>query len=329
MEKVSIIVAIYKSEKFLKKLIESIINQSWKNLEIILVEDGSPDDSGKICDEYACKDERIQVIHKENGGACEARNTGMEQATGEYVLIVDGDDWLELDYVEYLMNLIHKTGAEMAMTDAVFTTRDRVQVKNDSCEILTPEEAFCKMIYPYVPVGPWNKIYKMELLKKNNITFSRPWSGEGLHFSVTAAQYANAVAMGHKKIYNYRLNNLNSGMTHYNIVMGINAYENIRYIGETRLIKTKKTQYAVNWHTWANYNLLLFLIIATDSKIDNIERYKDCIKNIRLRLLSVLIHSEVTLKVKLKILIQGCFPVAWAKRSLKKQNKALKADKME
>lgn len=329
MEKVSAIVAIYKSEKFLPKLVESLINQTWNNMEILLVDDGSPDNSGEICDRYAAQDARIKVIHKSNGGACEARNVGMKQATGEYILIIDGDDWLELDYVEYLMSLAHKTGAEMAMTDKIFTTRERVQIEHDSIEIWTPEEAFCGIIYPRFPIGPWNKIYKTELLRKNNITFSRPWSGEGLYFSVMAAQCANYVAVGHRKIYNYRLNNTNSGLTHYNIVMGTNALENIKYIGKSRVIKTLRTEHAVNWHIWKNYGYILFLIIATDSMKENEALYYDCIKNIRLLLMGVLVHSELGSKAKLKMFIQGMFPVWWAKRDLKKQKIALKTDTME
>ena len=122
MEKVSLIVAIYKSEKFLPKLLDSIVSQTWQNLEILLMDDGSPDNSGLICDQYASKDSRIHVVHRKNGGACEARNDGLSRATGDYILVIDGDDWLEPDYVEYLMNLIHKTGADMAMTDSIFTT---------------------------------------------------------------------------------------------------------------------------------------------------------------------------------------------------------------
>lgn len=199
MEKVTAIVAIYKSEKFLPKLLDSIINQTWKNLEILLVDDGSPDNSGLICDKYAKKDKRIRVIHKENGGACEARNVGLTEATGEYILIIDGDDWLEKDYVEYLMNLIHETGSEMAMTDKIFTTRDRNQTEQDRIETWTPEEAFCSIIYPKIPIGPWNKIYKTSLLKDNHIDFNRPWSGEGLYFSAMAASCSNRVGVGHKK----------------------------------------------------------------------------------------------------------------------------------
>lgn len=329
MEKVSAIVAIYKSEKFLPKLLDSIIAQTWKNLEILLIDDGSPDNSGIICDEYAKKDNRIRVIHKKNGGACEARNVGLAEATGEYILVIDGDDWLEKDYVEYLMNLIHKTGSEMAMTDQIFTTRDRKQTEQDTIETWTSEKAFCNIIYPKIPIGPWNKIYKTTLLRDNHIDFNRPWSGEGLYFSAMAAQRSNCVGVGHKKIYNYRLNNANSGLTHYNIVMGTNALENIKFIKDHRIICTKRTEYACNWHIWKNYGYTLFLIIATDSIPENEKLYKECIYNMRKRLPDVLIHSELGIKTKLRMFLQGVLPVWWAKKDLEKQQKAFKSDTMQ
>lgn len=329
MEKVSMIVAIYKSERFLPKLLDSIINQTWKNLEVLLIDDGSPDNSGTICDRYAERDERIRVVHKKNGGACEARNVGLQEATGEYILVIDGDDWLEEDYVEYLMNLIHVTNSEMAMTDQIFTTRDRTQIKNDKIEIWTPEEAFCNIIYPKIPIGPWNKIYKTSLLRNNNIDFNRPWSGEGLYFSSMAAQYSNRVGIGHKKIYNYRLNNANSGLTHYNIIMGTNALENIKYIKEHRLFETNRTKYACDWHIWKNYGYTLFLIVATNSIPENNSLYKECIHNIRTMLPGVLLHSELGVKTKIKMLLQGLAPVRWAKKDLNSQKMALEADTMD
>ena len=221
MKKVSIIVAIYKSEKFLDKLIDSIIKQSYKNIEIILVDDGSPDNSGSICDYYATRDERIRVIHKKNGGTCDARNTGLASATGDYIIIVDGDDWLAYDCVEYLMHLINETGSDMAFSDKVFTTRDQVQTKNDYIETWSPEDATAAILYPHMAIGPWNKIYSTELLRKNNITFSVPWFGEGLYFASTAAQHSNQVGVGHRKVYHYRLNNANSGLTNYIFNNGI------------------------------------------------------------------------------------------------------------
>lgn len=329
MEKVSAIVAIYKSEKFLRKLIESIIEQTWDNLEIILVDDGSPDNSGKICDEYAKIDDRIIAIHKNNGGACEARNTGLEIATGDYVVIIDGDDWLELDFIEYLMKLIHLNNSEMALTDKIFTTRDRLQTQDDRLEVWSSEDAATAILYPKMEVGPWNKIYKRSLLRDNNITFSRPWSGEGLHFASTAAQYANHVGVGHRKIYNYRLNNANSGLTNYNVQMGINALENIYYIKDHLRIKTKKIINAVDYHIWRNYCFLFNLIIATDSKEKYLKEYKECKKKIRLLLPSALLRAEIDIRSKLYMIANAMFPVYVSKKGIRKKKIELERDDME
>lgn len=113
--KVSVIVPVYKVEPYLRKCLDSITGQTYRNLEIILVDDGSPDNCGAICDEFAKKDERIKVIHKENGGVSSARNAGLSIATGEWVGWVDGDDWIELDMYEYLLEKTEKYGADIAV----------------------------------------------------------------------------------------------------------------------------------------------------------------------------------------------------------------------
>lgn len=327
--KVSVVVAIYKSEKFLDKLITSIIRQTHKNLEIILVNDGSPDNSGEICDRYAKEDERIIVIHKQNGGTCEARNVGIARATGEYLVVIDGDDWLEDDYVEYLLKMAVDTGSDMAMSDKIFTTRNRQQTENDYQEVWSAEKAATAIIYPYIPIGPWSKIYKMSMLKENNITFSVAWSGEGLHYTVMAAQHSNQVAIGHRKIYNYRLNNTESGLTNYNVQIGINALQNIKIIGDTLVINTPKLRNAVKWHIWKNYNYLLFLIVATNSKEKYAKEYKECLIKIRTLLPGALIKSELGIKDKVRMIFKGCFPITAARRELDKSKKALIADVME
>ena len=97
---ISVIIPVYKVEKYLSKCVESIINQTYKNLEIILVNDGSPDNCGEICDEYAKKDSRIKVIHKENGGLSDARNAGIEIASGQYIAFVDSDDYIASNMYE-------------------------------------------------------------------------------------------------------------------------------------------------------------------------------------------------------------------------------------
>ena len=108
-ELVSIIVPVYNVEKYIKKCVDSLITQTYSNLEIILVNDGSPDNSGKICDEYAQSDSRIKVIHKANGGLSDARNTGIDIAEGQYIFFLDSDDWIDCQCIEKLHNLI-KTG---------------------------------------------------------------------------------------------------------------------------------------------------------------------------------------------------------------------------
>ena len=111
---VSIIVPIYKVEPYLRRCLDSIVNQTYTNLEIILVDDGSPDGCPQICDEYAAKDNRRVVIHKENGGLSDARNAGLDSCKGEYVSFVDSDDWVDEKYIEILLNLATKENADVA-----------------------------------------------------------------------------------------------------------------------------------------------------------------------------------------------------------------------
>lgn len=327
--KVSLIVAIYKSEKFLDKLITSIINQTYKNLEIILVDDGSPDNSGIICDKYAKQDDRIKVIHKENGGTCDARNKGIEAVTGEYFFIIDGDDWLEPDFVDYLLGIALKTESEFAFSDKIFTTMDREQTKEDKIEIWTPEEATAAIIYPHMEIGPWNKIYKTSMIKENNISFSVPWSGEGLYFAVMAAQHSTRVGVGHRKVYNYRLNNEGSGLTNYNVQLGFNALDNIKFIGESLVNKTPRLEKAVNWHIWKNNYFLLSLIIATDNVNKYKKEYYNCIHYIRKKLPAVLIQSEVSIYEKCRMIYIAMNPVRYAKKSIERRRISLANDNYE
>lgn len=108
---ISVIVPIYNVEKYLARCVDSIVNQTYKDFELILVDDGSPDNSGKICDEYAKKDSRIKVVHKKNGGLSDARNAGMAVATGEYISFIDSDDYVSDDFFECLLDVMNKKTA--------------------------------------------------------------------------------------------------------------------------------------------------------------------------------------------------------------------------
>lgn len=101
--KISVIVPVYKAEAYLHRCVDSILAQTFQNFEVLLIDDGSPDNSGKICDEYAKKDSRVRVFHKENGGVCSARNVGLDNATGEYIAFVDSDDWVDDNFLEIFL----------------------------------------------------------------------------------------------------------------------------------------------------------------------------------------------------------------------------------
>ena len=112
---ISVLIPVFNVERYLSRCIESVIKQTYKNIEIILIDDGSKDKSGKICDKYAKKDDRIRVIHKENEGVSVARNLGMDSANGEYIIFVDSDDWIEQQAVELLFSQLSLYDSDLAI----------------------------------------------------------------------------------------------------------------------------------------------------------------------------------------------------------------------
>ena len=169
-ELISVIVPIYNVEKYLKNCIESILNQTYKNIEIILVDDGSPDNCGKICDEYSQKDKRIIVIHKENGGLSDARNKGLDIAKGKYVTFIDSDDFVEHNYIEYLYRAIKKYKTKIAQCNIYKVDRDnKIIGKIGYDENSIKENNIILGDFLIQNVVVWNKIYAIELFK--NIRF--------------------------------------------------------------------------------------------------------------------------------------------------------------
>ena len=126
-DKISVIIPVYKVEKYLNKCVESVINQTYKNLEILLVDDGSPDKCPEMCDAWAKKDSRIKVIHKQNGGVADARNIGIENATGKYIAFIDSDDYLNKTMYQKLFEKITTTNSDICMCGFI-------NVYEDGCE---------------------------------------------------------------------------------------------------------------------------------------------------------------------------------------------------
>ncbi len=162
---VSIVVPVYNVEKYLKKCLNSIQKQTYKNLQIILVDDGSTDNSGKICDEYAKGDKRIEVIHKKNGGLSSARNAGIDKCSGEYIALVDSDDYIQKNMIGSLCRCCQKYAADIGCTNKVRVKSNGKKApdftsKEEQC--LTNKEALRLMLVSYDP-SAWDKIYRREL----------------------------------------------------------------------------------------------------------------------------------------------------------------------
>lgn len=232
MNKVSIIVPVYNVEKYLENCIESLINQSLKDIEIILVDDGSPDGSPKICDDYSKKDKRIKVIHKKNGGVSAARNDGLKEATGEYVIFCDSDDWMDKNGLEYLYKQATKTYADIVIGDVYMANdKDKKYVKFYKDEFVTEDKLFIKDLIKadiyrtYCPNppdegpafgygGPWNKLVRRKLLLENDIRFDLRVKGvfDDILYTANILAVANKISYIQKPIYFYRI--VENSITH-------------------------------------------------------------------------------------------------------------------
>ena len=171
---ISIIVPVYNVEQYLSRCIESLINQTYEQLQIILVDDGSTDTSGEICDNYEKKDRRIAVIHKENGGLSDARNTGLKFAVGSYIGFVDSDDWVELDMYELLLDklLYYKADIAMCGADSVDSEGKRFSdgrtpgvTMNGEVTVWENEEIMKQHLSNKINAGVWNKLYKRSVIE--------------------------------------------------------------------------------------------------------------------------------------------------------------------
>lgn len=306
--KVSIIVPVYNVEKYLEECIKSIISQTHSNLEIILVNDGSTDNSGRILDEFSTIDDRIKVIHKKNEGVSIARNTGIDCATGEYICFSDADDYLKEDYVEYLLNLILIKNSDISLTKEMFTTFHKKQIDNDIIEEYSAEDTTYEILTYNIPIGVYCKMFKRDFLNNNKIRFlPNIFIGEGFNFNTYAFQRANNVMIGHKKIYFYRRNNPTSATTQFSMRKWNNALFAIKNIKNDLIIKTDKILTAwnyANWHTTCDaFN---FMVMANDEK-SNLEIYKSYKKIVRKDAFYSFI-VKISIKEKLRAVLFFIYP---------------------
>lgn len=205
---ISIIIPVYNVEEYLNQCLDSIINQSYNNLEIIIIDDGSTDNSSKICDEFAIKDNRIKVIHKSNGGLSDARNIGIENSNGKYIFFVDSDDFIDNIMIEKLYKLIKANDADISMCNFTYYYNDDLKheliespVKND---ILNRQEAIDKLFEEknWFYVVAWNKLYKKEIW--DDIKFPKGYIHEDEAVIHKVFMKCNKIVTTSESLYFYR-----------------------------------------------------------------------------------------------------------------------------
>jgi glycosyltransferase involved in cell wall biosynthesis len=226
---ISVIVAVYNTEKYLSKCVNSILKQTFSNFELILVDDGSKDKSSRICDDFAKKNKRVKVIHQNNSGQTVARQNGFLKSRGKYCLIFDSDDWLEPDALERMHKAITENNADMVMFDGYFNYDDksivvRQQVRSglyDKKQLKT--ELYPTMLYSgrfyyfSVYAAMWNKLFKRELLEKNllNVQTDIRIGEDGLTSFSSLLDSKRVFVMDNALLYHYRDNNISITRSYY------------------------------------------------------------------------------------------------------------------
>lgn len=251
---ISIIVPVYNSEKTLIKCLDSIMNQSLYNWELILINDGSKDGSREICDKYALNDRRIRVFHKENEGVSIARNLGLDSAEGKFVTFIDSDDWVDIKYLEHLVS--HMNGdIDLVISYAQFYNEHGCR-KKVYPEKIVADDNFESIFIDndmHWHTSPWSKLYRMDIIRKNNLRFC-----EGMHIGEDALFLYSYILLS-KKLYissdtdycyyetsqnslTKRINNLSSELLSYR-----NIDEIINRIIELKKIKSKYALDRLGW----------------------------------------------------------------------------------
>ena len=272
-EKISVIVPVYNVEQYLERCVDSIISQTYTNLEIILVNDGSTDNSGKLCDELAKKDERIRVIHKENGGLSDARNRGLDEAESDLVGFIDSDDYIDSDMYEVLLKNLNNTDADLSMCALydVYNNTPEAQVTNKETWKLSSEQAI-KMVMEakILSVTAVNKLYRKSLF--TDLKFEVGKIAEDAFIMIKLLDKCEKIVATNEKKYYYvhRENSITTQKFSTKFLNVIEAYEQNSNIISEKYPKLKDVaQTRMNWAYFYVLDRLLLDDNYNDKELEN------------------------------------------------------------
>jgi glycosyltransferase involved in cell wall biosynthesis len=204
---VSIVIPVYNVEPYIERCLKSVISQSYKNIEIILIDDGSTDNSATICDQYSKIDTRIKVIHKKNGGLSSARNVGINISSGTYICFIDSDDYISEDYVDYLYSLINKYDSDISVCDCeMFFDKLKNIKQKEEIQIFDKIEMLKNVLYgKHSYISAWGKLYKKDLFE--DINYPEGQIYEDVNTTYLLYEKANNVVVSNQKKYYYYIHN--------------------------------------------------------------------------------------------------------------------------
>ncbi len=302
---ISVIVPVYNGEKYLKECICSILNQTYENIELLIVDDGSKDKSWDIMSEASLNDMRIHVYKQENGGVSRARNNALEHAVGEYIFFVDQDDVLSRCCIDYFWTLIAETESDISLTPSVKRFGNGIhQVQeckeNNVVYVWSGKQAAEAMLYYKLIVAPWNKLISKELIDRNKIRFDEKFfGGEGFLFSVQCFLCAKNVAIGNGQFYNYRIDNPESGMTKFSLRVVHSCIDAQEAMGKLILQQDENLVAAARYAKWHTYCDCINTLVGC-KEVDNHKELYVHIRNVCKKEAVAVWDAPVSIKEKAK-----------------------------
>ena len=292
---VSIIIPIYNVEKYLEKCIKSIINQTYRNLEIILINDGSTDESAKICEAYKEQDNRIIFINKKNGGAASAKNEGLKVAKGDYITFVDSDDFVELDMIEYMVNTIKKYNSDIVQCSFTNLYKNTEKFKQDKIiEQKIGSKDFLELfITKWDSSLFWNKLFKREVIE--NVFFKEGRCIDDEFFTYKCVINSKSIVTSNKIVYNYRMRKsgvMKSERSQKQILKDRVDYLYERYELVRKIYKDLDKSFLEHLLTY-------YLIISKDYYVN--EKLLDYMKNNLKSIKVKIITSNIDIRIKMQI----------------------------
>lgn len=284
----SIILSIYNVEDYLKRCIDSILDQKFTDYEIILVDDGSTDSSSEICDEYCKSNSNIKVVHKENGGLSSARNSGLEVADGKYIFWVDADDWLESDALQILYNKIQEYYPDIVTFNhckrpsdekVISSLKKGIYYKEQLQEDIVPKILNEMWNYNF---SVWSHVYKREYIKQFSFVSERVIGSEDFLFNLTVYSYAESVLSIENCLYNYdyRPGSLVNRYRKNLIVQYLELYNRFcQVLNDTGNFQKYRSQLA-NFYVWSSY----WVSMGNECKFTKEHTKKDGRQNIKMLL---------------------------------------------